>query len=129
MVRFLLDTDVLVEYLRGTDSAVELVNRLYRSGNVLATCCINIAEVFSGLSERHVEAASKLMDGLAYLDITREASRLAGFYRYSFARQGVQLSTTDAIIAATAMKHSATLITGNRRHYPMEELPVITLEK
>jgi predicted nucleic acid-binding protein len=40
--------------------------------------------------------------------------------------KGIQLTTTDVIIAAAALEQGATLVTGNMAHYPMEELPFLS---
>jgi hypothetical protein len=41
------------------------------------------------------------------------AAKQAGLWRYAFARQGVQLATTDCLIAAIAHERGAALVTGN----------------
>jgi predicted nucleic acid-binding protein len=35
------------------------------------------------------------------------------------------LTTTDTLVAATAIKHGATLITANVKDYPMEEIELL----
>jgi predicted nucleic acid-binding protein len=46
----------------------------------------------------------------------------AGWLINSWARQGRTLQVPDAIIAATALEHDLTLMTANRRDFPMPEL-------
>jgi len=53
-------------------------------------------------------------------DIARRVGRL----RYEYARQGVTLGLPDLLMAATALFHGLTLITANRKHFPMPELAV-----
>ena len=66
---------------------------------------------------------------MEYFEVSREAARRAGEYRYNYARQGIQLAATDAITASTAVEHGATLVTGNASHYPMEEISLLKLPR
>ena len=45
----------------------------------------------------------------------------AGRLIYQYARQGIQLSFADVLIAATALEH-LTLATTNPKHFPIPEL-------
>jgi predicted nucleic acid-binding protein len=39
------------------------------------------------------------------------------------------LPLTDALIAATAVEHNATVVTGNVRDYPMPEVSILPLPR
>jgi predicted nucleic acid-binding protein len=56
--------------------------------------------------------------------ITGVAARRAGSYRHAFARRGVQLTTADTLIAAVARTARATLVTRNRKDFPMNDILV-----
>jgi predicted nucleic acid-binding protein len=62
------------------------------------------------------------LDNLYCFDITRSIGARAGSLRYAWAQQGITLSTSDTIIAATALAHNLVLMTDNLKHYPMPEL-------
>ena len=66
-----------------------------------------------------------MTDGLEYYLVSREAAKEAGRYRYEFARRGITLSTTDTLMAATAIAEGAILITANTRDFPMEEIELL----
>jgi predicted nucleic acid-binding protein len=55
---------------------------------------------------------------LMYWKTPLEAALQSGEYRYDLARQGIHISTPDALIAATARAHGAVIITDNTRHFP-----------
>ncbi len=126
MTRYVLDTDVLIDYFRGHDPTVLLIERLYRQRETLCTCAAIIAEMHSGLAPRDRGEVTVLLGSLHFLSTTPRAAGKAGDWRYAFARQGLQLSTTDCLIAATTVEAGATLITGNARHFPMSELNVMS---
>jgi predicted nucleic acid-binding protein len=54
-------------------------------------------------------------------------ARRAGKYRYDLARRGVQISATDALIAAVARDRAAVLVTRNVRDFPMADIHVLSL--
>jgi hypothetical protein len=127
MANYLLDTTVLIDFLGGAPKAVSLVKELSEEEHDLCTCCICVAELYSGLSADAAATAHELLDNLTYLDVTRDQARLAGSMRYQHARRGISLSTTDTIIAAVAIANDATFVTANVRDFPMEELQLLEL--
>jgi len=44
-------------------------------------------------------------------------------------RRGVTLPITDTLIAATALVHGATVVTGNFDQYPMSEVAILPLPR
>jgi len=125
MAKYILDTTLLIDHLRGRKEAAELVDTLALDGHRLGVCCVSITELYSGLGQDARVAAGDLTDGLEYYEVSREAAKEAGRYRYEFARRGTILSTTDTLIAATAIAEGATLITANTRDFPMEEIELL----
>lgn len=125
MATILIDSDVLIDFVRAIPSAVTHVEQLQANGNVLCTCDIVIAEVESGLSLAQSTAAQPFIDDLVLLERDASAARQAGRWRYEYARKGIALSLADAMIAATAHAHNAGLLTRNLSHYPMPELTIM----
>ena len=122
MANYLLDTTVLIDYLRGNWGAVELVNGLARGGHNLAVCCVSVAELYTGLSLAQRTKADGLTSGLDYYNISVAAAKEAGSYRHDYARQGMALSVADTLIASTAIDKGAILVTANTKDFPMEEI-------
>lgn len=122
MAKYLLDTTVLIDHLRGRRDVANLIISLARDGHLLGVCCINVAELFAGLSSHDQTRAIHLIDRLEYLDVSRDAAKEAGRLRFDCARRGVTLTTADALIAATAFHEDATLITANVRDFSIEKL-------
>jgi predicted nucleic acid-binding protein len=71
----------------------------------------------------------ELLRSLRFFATSPGAAGQAGLWRYAFARQGVQLATTDRLIAAIAHERRATLVTGNLDDYPMLELRRLPLTR
>ncbi len=123
-MRVVLDTTVLIDYLRGR-AVVDRVTMLRRRGDVALTTAINVEEVVRGLRPDEEAAAGVLFDGLGIVPLGRSEGRRAGEWRRTFARRGVTLSQADCLIAAAAHAVAAVLATGNPAHFPMGD---ITLE-
>lgn len=118
-----LDSTVLIDYLRGRPSADRLDDHL-RIGDVAATTAINVEEVVRGLRAPEQTAAESLFDGLVILAIGKPEGWLAGTWRRDFAARGITLSQADCLIAAATYSVGARLATGNPRDFPMPGVAV-----
>lgn len=121
MARYLLDTDAVIDYLKGFAPSISLIQDLHNQGNFLCVCDVVIAEVYSGLRPGDRKKAAGLLDACFFLPTSAEIAKQAGEWRYRYSRRGVILSTTDVLVAATAHAHRAMILTGNLDHYPMKK--------
>lgn len=120
MSRLLLDTDVLVEYLRGRDEAVAYLEGLEAD---LFVSTVTVAELFAGAREAEEPALRQLVAAFDAVAPDADVAEEAGRLRRRFApSHGTGLA--DALIAATAQALGARLVTFNRRHFPMLEVTV-----
>jgi predicted nucleic acid-binding protein len=129
MALYLLDTDAIIDWLFAIPASVAIIEDLDMRSETLCTCDIVIAEVYAGLRPAQRVAGETMLAGLTYVPTSPHAARQAGEWRYAFARQGVQLHTTDMLVAATAHEHHATLITRNVRDYPLPEITLLPLPR
>jgi len=127
MARYILDSDAVVDQLNGIEASIQALGQIISEGHLLCSCEVMLAEVYSGLSRERAVKAVPFLESLTFLPSAPEIGMQAGIWRYTYARQGIQIAITDALIAATALVHNATLISGNVRHYPMPELRVLPL--
>lgn len=90
------------------------------SGEILAYSSVTVAELWHGARPGEQDALDHLFNAFTCLPVTAEIGRAAGHYLSRYQRShGLLLG--DALIAATASVHAATLWTRNRRHFPMKE--------
>lgn len=123
-MRYLLDTTVLIDFLRGKDSVVALMQELVADGHELLSCCVTVAELYSGLRESERRDVDYLIDSLIYTPVDRESAKIAGEARHFWAAKGTTLSVADCLVASAAGAAGATLLTANAKHFPQDELRV-----
>ncbi len=127
MTRYLLDSDAIIDYLKGVAATIALIRQLGQQGHQLCTCDVVECEVYAGLPPAQRAQAEQLLDALEYLPIPRRAARQAGDWRRDYRTRGIQLATSDCLIAATAHEHGAELVTRNLKDFPMPELTIVPL--
>jgi predicted nucleic acid-binding protein len=112
----LVDSDVLIDFLRGQPDARDFVLSLPRETAISA---ITVAELHVGVREgKERTTLQGLLDSFRILALDAEIARRGGLLRRDFGRShGVGLN--DALIAATAQTHQLPLATLNFKHYPM----------
>jgi predicted nucleic acid-binding protein len=100
----LVDTDVIVDHLRGH-------RRLERGDDRLHYSVVTRAELFAGRGgdDRRIR---RLLDSMAELPADRPIAERAGKLR-----RGAGIRLPDALIAATALEHRLALATRNVRDF------------
>lgn len=116
-----LDTDILVDHLRGEEKAVHQIQELESSGAILSTTTINAFELYYGAQktkrERSRDAVKNLLSRLVVHDFTEKAAEKAGEIVAHLEAEGNPIEFRDAFIGATAIANKSTLFTRNIRHF------------
>jgi predicted nucleic acid-binding protein len=115
----LVDSDVLIEVTRARDAAtLERWADLAESDDVVLCTPISVAELWHGARPSEHKVLRDLFHALVCVPLDAETGTQAGEYLRAYHKShGVELG--DALIAAAAVHHNATLWTRNRKHYPM----------
>ena len=126
-MRLLLDTSVLIDVLRLRRGRRELLAELVQAGHMLATTALNVAEVYAGMRPEEAPKTEALLGVLDCYDLTGTSGRRAGALKRQWARKGRTLALADMIVAAIALDRGCTLMTDNRKDFPMTELALYPL--
>lgn len=115
----LLDTDVLIDFLRGYSKAVALINA-HQDRIILSS--IVVAELYAGVRGGKDDAEQvtlrEFISLFRIVPVTADIAELGGLYKRDYGgSHGVGLA--DAIVAATTSIEDAALKTLNVKHYPM----------
>lgn len=112
----LIDTDVLVDFLRGFDKAGAMI-RTHQDRIILSA--ISVAELYAGVKGNQELATLDAFVGLfRVVPVTAESARLGGLYKRDYHKPHA-VGLADAILAATAEAEGAEFKTLNVKHYPM----------
>lgn len=121
----IIDTDVLIWYLRGKASAKTVVE----AHIPFAISAVTYMELLQGM--RNKEESLRFQKALHYwnvhiIHLDQEISARAMFYVQEYALSHT-MQMADALIAATAIQFGETLLTANDKHYKF--IPNIQLQK
>lgn len=124
MKNVLVDTDILINFLRGREKARTFLSSLINE-SIIYCSVVTVAEIFAGMKEHEREKTTDLLDSLNIIDVTREIAEKAGSYKNRIKSHELELD--DCFIAATAFVRNAVIATGNGRHYPMDDIEKIII--
>ena len=112
----LLDTDVLVDFLRGHNKAVAFVNA--HSDQIILSSIV-VAELYAGVKgDAEQVALEDFVSLFRVVPVDAAIAKTGGLHKRDYGKShGVGLA--DAILAATAAVENAELKTLNTKHYPM----------
>jgi predicted nucleic acid-binding protein len=118
-VRWLVDTSVLIDHLRGDSRAVRVLAEAAMRGVELWSVTVVRTEVLAGLRRGEETPTRKLLDYLRWIDVTVDVADRAGELARRYLRSHPGIDTVDYLIAAAAESVGAELKTQNVRHFPM----------
>lgn len=124
--KLLLDTDVLVDYLREYAPAVEYLEARTEE---LLTSAVVVAELYAGVRQGKERAAlESLLSLFEVIPIDADLAERGGLVRRDYGpKHGTGLA--DALIAATAQQTGAELATLNAKHFPMLQNVTVPYKK
>lgn len=111
----LVDTDVLIWFLRGRESAREALEA-HESVELSAVTYMELVQGVRSKEELRLLRLTMQRNGWRVLPLTENIGQRATVYLENYAlSDGMRLA--DALIAASAVESGAVLLTGNERHY------------
>jgi len=119
--KFLVDSDIIIWYLKGRDKEVQLLEELAEKGE-LFTSVVTIAEIRAGLTKDAKKIILELKNIFKPLDITEEIAELTGEFKQKY-----KLDIADMFIAATAVVNKLTLVTYNKKHFSMPQIKLYSV--
>lgn len=121
---YVLDTTVLIDHAKGRSDGVEILARLFSETGNLYTCDVVTSESLSGGTSEERRLIGRLLDALEYIAIDPAAARWAGERRRQQRSAGRRAPLGDSLIAATAWRMGATVVTRNPADFEPLGVPV-----
>ncbi len=117
-----IDTNIIIDYLRGKSSAF---NFFEQTDDNLSVSVITVAELYAGVKgTKEEEIVESFLELFEILPVTNRIAKMGGEIRNKYkAKFGVGLA--DALIAATSIHYSATIVTLNKKHFQMLDKVIV----
>jgi tRNA(fMet)-specific endonuclease VapC len=130
MIRYLLDTSVCVELLRGRLPHVRARARLVPIDEI-AVSTISLAELLYGAAKssnpaRHETILAEFLAPIAILLFDMDAAKAYARVRADLTKVGQPIGPLDMLIAAHALSVGAAVVTANEREF--RRVPGLTVE-
>jgi tRNA(fMet)-specific endonuclease VapC len=123
-MKYLIDTDWVINHLRGTARATEKLEELASSG--LALSIISLAELYEGIyrslnPDSAEKSLNRFLTAITVLGINEAICRTFGRERARLRKEGKLIGDFDLLIASTCLHHDLTLLTDNVREFERVE--------
>jgi tRNA(fMet)-specific endonuclease VapC len=130
--RTIIDTDILIDFLRNKKEAVLLVTNLEDKKTLLATTAINAFELYYGAHKSRqsalaLQATKTLLERLILFPLTPRSAQRAGHIYAQLELEGNPIGLRDTFIAAIALTRKCSVATRNTEHFKkVKGLTVLT---
>lgn len=130
---YLLDTDIVIDYLRGKKIVVKSLEKLFESKAHFYISIITLAEYYHGAyasskTNEELKLFHQFLDllGIETVRIDFAIAEEYGKIQGALQKEGQLGSGFDMLIAATCLVHRLTLITDNKKHFNrVKELTIL----
>ena len=116
-----LDTDILVAFLRNDTEAVEFVTELQKKNASVSTTTINAFELFEGAlistNKDNTKKVENVLRSIGLHPFNGPASWKAAEISSELIKKGKPLDFQDIAIASIAISHDEAIVTRNVKHF------------
>lgn len=126
-MKYLVDTDVVIEHLRGRLQLRDIVQE-----ELFGVSVITAGELYVGATRSHNPTSARnhaqiFLEGetVSILTLSLEIMMRYAETKTLLERKGNKIDDFDILIGATALVHNLTLITRNKKHF--ERIPSLRL--
>lgn len=114
----LVDTSILIDFLRGHQAAADVLHMARANGHLLGSEITRL-EVLAGMRPAEEQPTRRLLSTLRWHPVDGEVADRAGELGRAWLPSHRVIDSADLAIAATAILRDARLLTLNIRHFPM----------
>jgi tRNA(fMet)-specific endonuclease VapC len=130
-MKYLVDTDWIIHYLRGAEKVTQKLISVKVEG--LAISMVSLAEIYEGVCQSPDPLANErvlkdFLTGVSVLQVDEEICKTFGKERARLRKQGKLIGDFDLLIASTCLHHNLILLTGNIKHFERVESLKILFE-
>ncbi len=129
-MKYLIDTDWIIDHLNGIESVTKKLEKFTASG--ICTSVISVAELYEGVYgskdyDKSLETLETFLEGITVLSIDHEVCKIFGRERNKLRKHGNIIGDFDFLIASICLKHNLILLTNNKTHFErIDSLKIIS---
>ena len=117
MQSVLIDTDIAIDYLRGSEEAARLLEQLWNN-NMAFLSILSVYELYAGMRATEKDVTEDFVNACNIESVTMQIAKKAGDMYKQWRGKGVTITSIDCIITATAALNKHKIATKNKGHYP-----------
>lgn len=119
-MKYILDTDTLIYFLKGHENVVKRVASVSR--DELGTTIINHAELLFGAfnsqrKKQNLLKAKSFLENILIMPFCQESSYIFAENKALLKKRGNIVADLDLMIASIALRNKSILITNNTKHF------------
>ncbi|BAK54693.1 type II toxin-antitoxin system VapC family toxin [Sulfurisphaera tokodaii] len=113
-----LDSDILIDFLRGKEKAVKYIESVRGSSRIVTTV-INVFELYYGALKynKDVEKLDEFLQSVEILPFTVSEAKKAAEIEVDLENRGEVIGLKDVLISSIALNNNCTIVTGNVKHF------------
>ena len=115
----LVDSDVLIEHLRGNAAARDWLVQARQSSGPLAISVVSLAEISGGMRSPERREVIRLLGSMQRFEVSKQVAWRAAVLMREYRGSHTGIGLGDYLIAATALTEGLELATLNIRLYPV----------
>ena len=119
-----LDTNILIAYLKGETKIIETLDTVRLSGRVLVVSTISVSELLAlpGINSGEINRIKNFLESFILIPFDLDIAERAAYIKRTY-----NLALPDAAIAATCMKHDIPLMTRDKQFNKIKEITSIDI--
>lgn len=119
-MKYLLDTDICIYWLKGKTTVRARVNQV--DWSQIAICTITASELYFGAYNsskiaQNLRTAENFIQSITVLPLSDDVIKKFGQLKAQLRKAGTPVADFDLLIASVALTENLILVTNNTRHY------------
>src|SRR6056297_4333630 len=120
MAIYTLDTDIVIEHLRGTQKVTQKMGEL-KSDTLITITSLTVYELYKGVyvlkDGKKEEEIEQFLGQVRTLDLNLEAEKQAAEIYAELRKDGNLINDADLLIGSIALTYGSILVTNNTSHF------------
>ncbi|MBI4170895.1 MAG: type II toxin-antitoxin system VapC family toxin [Candidatus Aenigmarchaeota archaeon] len=127
--KVILDTTVLVDFIRNNEDAVSFVKNLSEKHEICTTD-INVFELYYGAylskqTDKNVAAVKGIINTLIVFSTTEESMEISAKLLADLDKKGQKIEIKDVLVAGICLLNSCPIATQNKKHFERMGVKII----